>query len=135
MKRKYFWLALAISWCLAIFIATASPASTGDHTQQLIMKYTGLTYDQASIVNLVFRKFVHLSSFGLLAIWFYKSFEKKPFTLAWILTTLYAASDEFHQSLVPNRTASIWDVGLDSFGALLALLVIKFFSRKTTHKA
>lgn len=130
MKKKYFWLVIAVCWCLAIFMATASPASTGNHTQQLIMKYTGITYEQAATVNLLFRKFVHLSSFGLLAIFFYKSFEKNAFLNAWLLATLYAASDEIHQAFVPNRTASILDVGIDSIGAILALLLLTFLSKK-----
>lgn len=130
MKNKLFWLALAVCWCLVIFMATSSPASTGDHTQQIIMKYTGISYEQAATVNLLFRKFVHLSSFGLLAIFFYKSFEKKAFLYAWLLATLYAASDEIHQAFVPNRTASIFDVGIDSIGALLALLILTLLSNK-----
>lgn len=35
----------------------------------------------------------------------------------------YAASDEFHQSFVPNRAASGWDVLIDAAGVLLALFV------------
>ncbi len=35
----------------------------------------------------------------------------------------YAASDEFHQSFVPNRTASGWDVLIDTAGVLVTLFV------------
>lgn len=41
--------------------------------------------------------------------------------LAWILTVLYALSDEWHQSFVPGRHASLLDVGIDGLGAGLAL--------------
>ena len=41
---------------------------------------------------------------------------------AWLLATLYAASDEWHQSLVPGRTAAALDVLIDSAGAAVGLL-------------
>lgn len=38
-----------------------------------------------------------------------------------LFCALVAASDEFHQSLVPGRTPALRDVGIDMLGALLAL--------------
>lgn len=38
--------------------------------------------------------------------------------LAVVLTVAYAVVDELHQSQVPGRAASIWDVGADGVGAL-----------------
>jgi VanZ family protein len=38
------------------------------------------------------------------------------------LVALYAASDEFHQSFVPSREASVRDVLLDSLGGALGLV-------------
>lgn len=46
-----------------------------------------------------------------------------------VLTGLYAASDEIHQSFVPSRDARISDVLLDTSGAVLAMLVIWSISR------
>ena len=43
---------------------------------------------------------------------------------AMIIGTLYGVSDEFHQSFVPGRTASTWDLAADSIGVALALTVI-----------
>jgi len=42
---------------------------------------------------------------------------------------LWAATDEFHQSLVPTRTASFMDVGIDTAGGILALFVIGWCHR------
>ena len=36
-----------------------------------------------------------------------------------VLATLYGISDEIHQSFVPGRSASVWDVLADSLGGLL----------------
>ena len=51
-----------------------------------------------------------------------------------LLVFLYASSDEFHQSFVPNRTPLFTDVLIDTAGGTLGLLglwfVQKFFPRK-----
>lgn len=52
-----------------------------------------------------------------------------PYWLSWVIAALYAASDEFHQSFVPNRDASLEDVAFDVAGALAALVAI-FLWRK-----
>ena len=125
MNKRFFWLAAAVLWCIDIFIATGSTSSTGGHTQFIIQQYLGLSPSQAATLNVVFRKSVHLGAFGLLAVLLYKGLEKNKFLLAWFFTTFYAATDELHQFYVPNRTASIFDVGLDSIGALAALGLIQ----------
>ncbi|MEH7525179.1 VanZ family protein [Bacillus sp. JJ1503] len=125
MKKKYIWLTVAIVYCIAIFITTASPASTGGNTLMIIADIFNLSEGQASMINVIFRKLVHLSAFGVLAILFYNSFEKHRFIQAWLYTTIYAASDEIHQAFLPDRTGAIVDVGIDSIGALIALSIIK----------
>lgn len=125
MKKKYVWLTLAFVYCIAIYITTASPASTGGNTLSIIADIFNLSEEQARTVNVLFRKLVHLSAFGGLAVLFFNSFEKRRFFLAWICTTVYAATDELHQAFLPNRTGSVVDVGIDSIGALIALFIIK----------
>lgn len=44
----------------------------------------------------------------------------RRFFMALILCLLYASSDEWHQSFVPGRTASLYDVGVDGIGVLIA---------------
>jgi VanZ family protein len=41
--------------------------------------------------------------------------------LAFGLAVLYAVTDEVHQSFVPGRTPSPWDVVIDGIGAALAI--------------
>lgn len=41
---------------------------------------------------------------------------------AWLLALLYALTDELHQSFVPGRQPSIWDVLIfDNLGAIISL--------------
>ena len=51
-----------------------------------------------------------------------KSIHKATLIMAIVLSTLYASSDEFHQSFTPGRTPSVSDVGIDTFGATLGAL-------------
>lgn len=48
---------------------------------------------------------------------------KKSMFYAFLCSFLYAISDEFHQSFIPGRSASLSDVWVDTSGSLLALLL------------
>ena len=44
------------------------------------------------------------------------------FRLAWLMSVVYAATDEFHQCFTPGRHPSAWDVLIfDNLGSLLGL--------------
>lgn len=43
--------------------------------------------------------------------------------LAWLIAVAYGATDEWHQSFVPNRHAELRDLGSDAIGALAAAIV------------
>ncbi len=63
----------------------------------------------------------HVIGYALLAMAFLYWFPNAP-KKAFLLTVLYACTDEFHQSFVAGRGASLWDVILfDSTGALFGL--------------
>lgn len=71
----------------------------------------------------------HFTGYGLLALSYFHllKYNKKQYRLAWLLALAYAATDEFHQSFVPGRHASIFDVLIfDNLGAVFALW---FYSR------
>ena len=53
---------------------------------------------------------------------------------AWLLAVAYGASDEFHQSFVPNRDASPFDWGFDSLGAALGLAAWLMLQRGTASR-
>ncbi|WP_166244844.1 VanZ family protein [Paenibacillus turpanensis] len=121
------WWAAVIVWCGVIFYFTASPAFTGDNTHSVIQLLAGLPAPIADTINLIVRKCAHATAFGLLAVLVYMALRrqsKRAVLWAWGFATLYGASDEFHQSLVPDRGPSIVDVGIDSAGALFAVLLV-----------
>ncbi len=73
-----------------------------------------------------FKKGGHMLGYGLLSLsyWYGWKWDKKNAWWAWTLAVLYALTDEFHQSFVPGRHPSLWDVVLfDATGAAIALWI------------
>lgn len=46
------------------------------------------------------------------------------------IAVAYAVSDELHQGLVPGRTPSPWDVGIDAFGAIVGITLFVWWARR-----
>jgi len=94
------------------------------------------------VLDFLVKKGAHALGYGLLALaylWGLKGkggeIESRHLYIAWVLATMYSATDEFHQSFVPGRHPAITDVMIDSLGAILALfLVNKFYKQNDqTH--
>ena len=75
----------------------------------------------------------HIIGYALLALSYWQGFQFKRGKqwLAWCFAILYALTDEFHQSFVPGRGPSIWDVVIfDNLGALISLYVFTIIKSK-----
>jgi VanZ family protein len=139
MKNKWFWWGLVFLWCGLIYYFTESPAFTGENTAEMIgyiAQSLGLettNHKDASLFswNFIVRKFAHLSVFGILAflVWKAISPHRLAYIGAWSYATVYAATDEWHQSFQPGRSALVSDVIIDSVGAALALLFVHIYWR------
>ncbi|SDS37876.1 VanZ family protein [Opitutus sp. GAS368] len=80
--------------------------------------------DTIAHLHFLIRKAGHLTEYAILALLLRQAIGgrgARPFVLALVIAAAYAATDEFHQSFVPGRTASAWDVLIDTAGALAAL--------------
>jgi VanZ family protein len=79
------------------------------------------------------RKLAHFTEYAILAFLAARAFRTSPrpaisrrwFLICATLVVVYALIDEYHQSFVPSRTASIFDSMIDMAGGLTALLVIR----------
>ena len=101
----------AVALMLAIFIVSSQPS------------YRLPSIDWG---DKIFKKGGHMVGYGLLALsyWYGLGLNKEKRWLAWLLAFLYACTDEFHQSFVPGRRPSIWDVLIfDNIGALISLWI------------
>jgi VanZ family protein len=80
------------------------------------------------------KKMAHAIGYGLLSLSYFHFFryDPKKYWLAWLLAVIFSATDEFHQSFVPGRHASTFDVLVfDNLGAAAALLL--YFLRFGKH--
>ena len=91
-------------------------------------------------IQLLVRKCAHLAEYAILAALLYRAFRYgqdnfwRAATLAFVAATFYASLDEFHQSFVPSRTGTPWDVGIDSLGAVAGLVIYRIVSGRRRSK-
>jgi VanZ family protein len=86
--------------------------------------------EQVSLVQFAIRKLGHWVEYFILSALLLQAFHgeskyKPSFrSMAWTLALMfiYAVGDELHQSFVPNRSAGIDDVMIDTFGGACGAL-------------
>jgi VanZ family protein len=72
----------------------------------------------------VWDKLLHLAEYGGLAVLFVRALAREgagwrdALLAAIVMTSLYGATDEFHQAFVPNRNSTVTDWVADSIGAI-----------------
>lgn len=136
MRRFFkYWLPLLI-WVVVMFIGSIDLLSA-EHTSRFIVPMLLWLKPDASpetirFVTFTTRKCAHLCEYAILALLLWRALRRGP-TLRMKMSTLcgvvvvacafFAASDEFHQSFVRSRTASVRDVLLDILGAVFGLLI------------
>ena len=88
------------------------------------------------LLDLLFKKAAHFTAYAVLAVLFHRALPPARWiwALAWLLTVVYAGSDEWHQSFVPGRHPSPWDVVIDACGAATGLLVVWIVRRRALDK-
>src|SRR5215207_4888460 len=72
----------------------------------------------------IVKKAGHMVGYAVLALLYWRAFDlkKEKRWVAWILAISYAVTDEFHQSFVPGRHPSPWDIVVfDNLGSLISL--------------
>ena len=73
--------------------------------------------------DFIAKKTAHVSEYAILFALIFRA-TKGSWILSFLATMLYAVSDEFHQSFVPGRTATFFDLGFDLTGANIASYII-----------
>lgn len=136
-----YWLPL-IAWLTLIFV-NSTDLMSAEHTSRIIEPLLRWLYPTISPrtmaeVQFYLRKAAHVSEYAILAALLYRALGNTILrgrallsaAIVLLVCSLYAVTDEFHQSFVPSRTASARDVAIDSAGALIGLLIINKFQRE-----
>ena len=97
-----------------------------------VVAWAGLIFALSSIPDLgtglggwdlVLRKIAHALEFAVLGFLLLRAIGHEALALA--AGIAYAVTDEVHQSFVPGRHGSVWDVLLDSVGVALGVLFLR----------
>ena len=127
MNRRY--AVAAILWMGMIFIFSTDVGSydnVGGILRPLLLSLVpDLTPAQIDRLFVAIRKMAHLTEYFILSIFWGRALvpriapQRASVIGAIALCGIWAALDEYHQSFVASRTASVVDVGIDLLGVLL----------------
>jgi VanZ family protein len=133
-KLLKYWLPV-ILWMSVTFLMSTGLFSS-EHTSLIIGPLIHFLFPLATphefiLIHGIVRKLAHVTEYFVLGLLLFRAFRSgstSPQRWRWALYSiavivLYAASDEFHQTFVATRTASIVDVGIDIMGGFLAQCV------------
>ncbi len=98
----------------------------------LLWVFPNLSESGLAVWHFLIRKLAHFTEYAILAALASRAFLKSShyflrrfwFASALGLVAIYAVLDEYHQSFVPSRTASIYDSLIDLAGGLVALGIV-----------
>ena len=81
------------------------------------------------VIDLVGRKLIHFAEYALLTFLWWRALvtvttPRRAALLAFLLSSGYAVTDEYHQSFVEGRHASVVDVAIDTCGAAAAAAIV-----------
>ena len=103
----------------------------------------GKNYDmlafEANSIHYYVRKAAHMTEYFLLAVaisfplYVYRVRGFWLMLLAGIICVGFAGFDEYHQSMVAGRGPSVRDVGFDSIGAFIGILLVQAFCWSSMH--
>lgn len=127
---------------LLISLASSSEFSALNTSQVfrplILWIFPNLSEERVAAIHFFMRKLGHFSEYAVLGILAARAFSGSAnaflkqhwFQVALLLIVCYALLDEFHQSFVPSRTASIFDSAIDVAGGLAALLAFLYWRRR-----
>jgi len=135
-----YWLPVILFACFIFWMSTETFSSEGTFSVvRAVINFLvpGLSGKEVDLIHAIIRKLAHVVEYLILGFLLFRAFRGRSsawwswrwFFLATIVVLLWAASDEFHQSFVSTRTASIVDVGIDIVGGILGQFVSGVWKR------
>lgn len=126
-----------IIWMIFIFIMSNTngndSSSQSNFFADIILQF--LNIDKETLTFLI-RKLAHMSEYAILALFTYYALIKIAFNkriifqITFLISFLYACSDEFHQLFISGRSGQFTDVLIDSTGCLIMLLFLYLWQKR-----
>ena len=111
-KTRIFYISMTLIIALEIFLFSSIETPLGEQS--------GLNL--ATLYHLaIFFAFTFFLTLSIKT----KNLNKKTIAIIFLISLIYAISDEFHQLFVIGRFASIKDIIIDMIGSSLAILILK----------
>jgi VanZ family protein len=139
------WLPVALG--IAVIILESTELLGSNHTSGPLRRIYEALFGHVSnarweIVHHYIRKSGHFVAYGFIGLawlraWWMTLPRSRFFPdamLALLGTALVASCDEWHQTFLPNRTGTPWDVLLDCTGAITMQLIVYLFMRTLRPK-
>ena len=129
-----------VVWLAFISFASSDNFNAGNTSRiigpLILWLFPNTKPETLAVVHFITRKIAHFTEYAILGFLAARAFRTSPrpaisqrwFLICLTLIVVYALLDEYHQSFVPSRTASIFDSFIDTAGGLTALIFI--YSRK-----
>ena len=114
------WLPVA-AWSAVILLASSDLFSS-QHTGAFLRDVLGV--EIPPLLHMLLRKLGHLTGYGILGALALRAARvdfARPVLASFAIVLLVAGIDELHQSTIPSRGGSAWDVLLDVVGAAIAI--------------
>ena len=125
-----------VAWLAFICFASSDSFNAGNTSRIIgplvLWLFPNTSAETLATIHFITRKLAHFTEYAILGFLAARAFSTSPrpsIQRRWLLISLvlivaYALLDEYHQSFVPSRTASVFDSFIDMSGGLVALLVI-----------
>lgn len=151
LRNKKFTI-IVIAIMAFIFFQSALPADlsseeSGRVVDLIVRLFQGVApIDRETLVFIVrkgahFAEYMILGGFLVPAVKEWMAVDTTPVPVvreritAWLAGTLYAVTDEIHQSFVPGRSCELRDMGIDSCGVLAGVLVVSLVIWFKEHRS
>ena len=134
------------AWLTFISVASSDSFSANNTSRiigpLILWLFPNTSPETLATVHFITRKVAHFTEYAILAYLAARAFRtssrpaisERWFLICATLIVVYALLDEFHQSFVPSRTASIHDSLIDIAGGLTALLILRANPRRSVAK-
>ena len=127
-------------WVGVIFLGSTDPMSA-EHTSRFIVPFLrwlkpNISAETLASIHFILRKCAHVGEYAVLALLLLRAATlmtnfRRSIPILYVnvlgVCLFVAATDEFHQTFVASRGASVTDIMIDSGGVILGLLIASIF--------